>query len=297
MRSVGTGAAKRTVLGLSKLKQYGGNNGLATTTIASTSTSGRQHLHLHQSSSALTHLITQHYCTNIHQTDEHQQHHRQQRQQQQFVFTAITPNPSFHPTETKNNNSNDSNYDSNKHLQVQSRSYVTATTPKQRSGATLVLGLGTLAATAKAGQYAVQAYNEWKESQPSPEELAEQQKKEEEAKAKMNSEAGAGDSGNAKEGTGAGAGDKKEEGKRENIFAKMFNLNVGSKYYEGGFDDKMTRKEAALILGVRESSTAKRIKDAHRKLLILNHPDTGGSTYLSGKVNEAKELLLKGKST
>ena len=73
-------------------------------------------------------------------------------------------------------------------------------------------------------------------------------------------------------------------------------MGVGSKYYEGGFEDKMTKREAALILGVRESSTPKRIKEAHRKLLILNHPDTGGSTYISGKVNEAKELLLKGKT-
>jgi curved DNA-binding protein CbpA len=72
-------------------------------------------------------------------------------------------------------------------------------------------------------------------------------------------------------------------------------MSVGSKYYEGGFEDKMSRKEAALILGVRESSSTKRIKEAHRKLLILNHPDTGGSTFLSGKINEAKELLLKGK--
>lgn len=63
----------------------------------------------------------------------------------------------------------------------------------------------------------------------------------------------------------------------------------------GGFEETMTRKEAALILGVRESSTPKRIKEAHRKLLILNHPDTGGSTYMAGKINEAKELLLQGR--
>lgn len=57
----------------------------------------------------------------------------------------------------------------------------------------------------------------------------------------------------------------------------------------------MTRREAALILGVRESASSKRIKDAHRNILIANHPDTGGSTYLASKVNEAKELLIKGK--
>jgi hypothetical protein len=52
----------------------------------------------------------------------------------------------------------------------------------------------------------------------------------------------------------------------------------------------MTRREAALILAIRESSTTTRIKHAHRNLLIL---DNGGSTYLIHEINEAKELLLK----
>ena len=88
---------------------------------------------------------------------------------------------------------------------------------------------------------------------------------------------------------------QEEAGPRENVFASWFGVGVGSKYYEGGFEETMTRREAALILGVRESASVARVKDAHRKLLILNHPDTGGSTYMSGKINEAKELLLKGR--
>ena len=49
----------------------------------------------------------------------------------------------------------------------------------------------------------------------------------------------------------------------------------------------MTRREAALILGVRETATAKRIKDAHRRMTRINHPDFGGSAFLTAKVNEA----------
>ena len=60
-------------------------------------------------------------------------------------------------------------------------------------------------------------------------------------------------------------------------------------------EDKMTKREAALILGVRESASLERIKDAHRRILINNHPDRGGSPYIAAKVNEAKDFLLKGK--
>lgn len=64
-------------------------------------------------------------------------------------------------------------------------------------------------------------------------------------------------------------------------------------YYDGGFEDKMTKREAALVLGVRESTSLERIKEAHRRVLLLNHPDRGGSAYIAAKVNEAKDLLLK----
>ena len=90
--------------------------------------------------------------------------------------------------------------------------------------------------------------------------------------------------------------DKDNPSSTKNIFDEWFGIGVNHKYYDGGFEATMTRREAALILGIRESSTTARIKDAHRKLLILNHPDTGGSTYLTHKINEAKELLLKGRT-
>jgi DnaJ homolog subfamily C member 19 len=55
----------------------------------------------------------------------------------------------------------------------------------------------------------------------------------------------------------------------------------------------MTKREASLILNVRMTADEAKIMAAHRRAMINNHPDTGGSTYIATKVNEAKDLLLK----
>lgn len=44
---------------------------------------------------------------------------------------------------------------------------------------------------------------------------------------------------------------------------------------QGGFQQEMTRREAALILGLRESAAADRVKEAHRRIMTANHPDQG----------------------
>lgn len=64
------------------------------------------------------------------------------------------------------------------------------------------------------------------------------------------------------------------------------------KFYKGGFKPEMDRREAALILGLREGAGEERVKDAHRRIMIANHPDSGGSSFLAAKVNEAKDILL-----
>ena len=63
------------------------------------------------------------------------------------------------------------------------------------------------------------------------------------------------------------------------------------KWIRGGFESNMSRREASLILGVRENVTKEKLKDAHRKIMLANHPDRGGSPYIASKVNEAKEML------
>ncbi|WEW60440.1 mitochondrial import inner membrane translocase subunit TIM14 [Emydomyces testavorans] len=70
---------------------------------------------------------------------------------------------------------------------------------------------------------------------------------------------------------------------------------LGRAFYKGGFEPRMNRREAALILELSERTlTKEKVRANHRKLMLLNHPDRGGSPYLATKINEAKELLERG---
>ncbi|MSP93731.1 MAG: hypothetical protein EXR00_00540 [Alphaproteobacteria bacterium] len=56
----------------------------------------------------------------------------------------------------------------------------------------------------------------------------------------------------------------------------------------------MSRAEALKVLGLEAGASEADIRAAHRRLIQQTHPDKGGTSYLAAKINEAKDILLKG---
>ena len=54
----------------------------------------------------------------------------------------------------------------------------------------------------------------------------------------------------------------------------------------------MSRAEALQILDLAEGASPEQIREAHRRLMLANHPDRGGSTFLAAQINRAKDVLL-----
>ena len=64
------------------------------------------------------------------------------------------------------------------------------------------------------------------------------------------------------------------------------------KNYSNKKDSSITKKEAYQILGLSEGATKKEILQSYQNLMKKNHPDLGGSDWITKKLNEARDTLL-----
>ena len=55
---------------------------------------------------------------------------------------------------------------------------------------------------------------------------------------------------------------------------------------------RMSRAECLKILDLEEGANKREINAAYKRLIQQCHPDKGGSTYLTKKINEARDILL-----
>jgi len=75
---------------------------------------------------------------------------------------------------------------------------------------------------------------------------------------------------------------------------------------EGGSGNPWSQVHTSVLLVVISSQLIKflhrdgptptlkpKLKDAHRHIMLANHPDRGGAPYLASKINEAKDMLEK----
>jgi DnaJ family protein C protein 19 len=54
----------------------------------------------------------------------------------------------------------------------------------------------------------------------------------------------------------------------------------------------MSRTEAYEVLGLKPGADPDAIHAAHRRLMRMAHPDTGGSDWLASRINQARDVLL-----
>lgn len=81
--------------------------------------------------------------------------------------------------------------------------------------------------------------------------------------------------------------DRCHPGWQERVNQDEFNRGSSA---SGG--EPMTREEAYQILGLEPGASREDIHQAYRRLIKGVHPDSGGSAFLTAKINAAKDLLL-----
>ena len=81
---------------------------------------------------------------------------------------------------------------------------------------------------------------------------------------------------------------------RFTVWREDAHADAGSGLGEPPGSGAMTKQEAYEILGLEPGAAAAEIHKAHRRLMQRVHPDLGGSSFLAARINQAKDVLLRG---
>ena len=73
------------------------------------------------------------------------------------------------------------------------------------------------------------------------------------------------------------------------LLSKLF-LKKNKNYFSN--EKVMTKKEALEILGLQQGASKKEIIESYNKLIKKNHPDLGGSDWITKRLNQARDTLL-----
>jgi DnaJ family protein C protein 19 len=68
----------------------------------------------------------------------------------------------------------------------------------------------------------------------------------------------------------------------------------GSRRAQAARPGWMSVDEAYQVLGLHPGASEADIREAHRRLMRAAHPDSGGSDWLAARINQARDVLLRG---
>ena len=74
-----------------------------------------------------------------------------------------------------------------------------------------------------------------------------------------------------------------------NMIKNLFLLRNKNHTYQKGL---MSKDQAYEVLGLNKGASEKEIMQAYHTLMKKNHPDLGGSDWITSQLNKAKETLL-----
>ncbi len=74
-----------------------------------------------------------------------------------------------------------------------------------------------------------------------------------------------------------------------NFLAKIFLLK---NFKKPSFSKTLDKREALEILGLNNNASKNEILKRYQELMKINHPDKGGSEWITKKLNQARETLL-----